>query len=230
MALPEPLDPVFVNDPHPASHNEERDAINDLIGEVEQRIVKPAGAAFGDLLRWNGTSWETTETRFLEGEGRPDGQVAAPVGSRYIDMLGEQGAVEWAKRAGGDTNTGWICLAGDTGLRGIAGQLDKRTSGTIHTAHLNRTNYVVELYIDMTMPNNDASPYTLWTLPVGFRPRADRYGALGDNKEGADTRGTVVLADGRIQILTPVSGKRDRYFGVWTTQDAWPNALPGSAL
>lgn len=229
MALPEPLDPVFVGDPLPAALNEERQAINSLTGEVEERIPFPTGAAFGDLLRWNGVSWETTETRFLEGEGRPDGQVAAPIGSRYIDKLGAQGAVEWVKRAGTpDSAVGWICLAGDTGDRVVTAQILKRTGTTVQEAHLQRSGQIVHFYLDITMPTSTASPYLVYNLPVGFRPVHNIYGGLNDNKEGADTGGTVVAADGVVNIYNPVAGKRDRYHGIWPTQDAWPSSLPGT--
>lgn len=228
MALPEHLDPVFVGGPLPAALNEERDAINSLTGEVEDRIPFPTGAAFGDLLRWNGVAWETTETRFLEGDGRPDGQVAAPVGSRYIDKTGAQGAVEWVKRAGGDTNTGWICLAGDTGDRDVSADILKRTNAVVASAHLQRSGQIVHFYLDITMPTNNASPYNVYNLPVGFRPVHQIFGGLTDNKEGADTGGTMVNSDGTINIYGPVSGKRDRYHGIWPTQQAWPEALPGT--
>lgn len=224
-----PLAHVFVDEPHPAAHNEERDAINQLQTDVDARIPFPTGAQFGDLLRWNGVSWETTETRFLEGAGRPDGVVAAPVGSRYIDTTGAQGAVEWVKRAGADTNTGWICLAGDTGPRNVVG-LVSIGNGTIHSAILIRSAQIVELHLDITMPGNKASPYTVLTLPVGFRPQYNRYGGLSDNKEGADTGGTQVASDGAVIVFGPVSGKRDRYSGNWITANAWPTALPGVSM
>lgn len=227
MVLPEPLEQVFVNDPLPAALNEERDAINTLDDAVDDRIPFPSGAATGDLLRWDGTKWVTTETRFFEGNGRPDGQVAAPVGSRYIDKTGADGAVEWIKRVG-DLNTGWICLAGQTGRRDISALIVKRTTAVVNAAYLIRINYVVELYIDITMPNNTASPYSLLTLPAGFRPIYNKYGALTDNKEGADTGGTYIGTDGTVNIYNPVAGKRDRYSGTWLTEEPWPTSLPGT--
>lgn len=224
------LQPVSEGDPHVPAHNVEREAINALEEALKTKISLPSGAAFGDLLRWNGDSWETTETRFLEGEGRPDGQVAAPVGSRYIDKLGAQGAVEWVKRAGTpDSNVGWICLAGDTGNRTITSSILKRTGSVVSAAYLQRSGQIVHFYADITMPSsNVTSPYKIYDLPVGFRPVHDIYGGLTDNKEGADTGGTLVSASGVINIYNPVATKRDRYHGIWPTQDAWPAALPGS--
>lgn len=225
-----PLQPVSEGDPHVPAHNSERDAINSLEVSVQSRIPFPTGAFTGDLLRYDGVNWVTTETRFFEGEGRPDGVFAAPVGSRYIDKLGQQGAVEWVKRAGADSNQGWMCIAGDTGPRNVAEMVDKRVNGTIYNAVLIRVGQVVEFHIDIKMPTNVTSPYLLLTLPSGFCPQYDRYGGISDNKEGADTGGTLVAADGRVQIFVPVSAKRDRYSGNWLTSNAWPTSLPGLPL
>lgn len=225
----DPLEPVYVGDSLPGALNEERDAINELAVGLETKISLPSGAAVGDLLRWDGIEWLTTETRFFEGDGRPDGVVAGPVGSRYIDKTGAQGAVEWVKRSGGDTNTGWICLAGDTGPRNVAAQTIPG-NGTVLSAILIRSGQVVEFHIYLTMPSNKPSPYLAYTLPTGFRPQYNRYGGLTDNKEGADTGGTLVASDGRILFYNPVATKSDRYSGNWLTADAWPTALPGSAI
>lgn len=224
-----PLDPVAQGDPHVPAHNAERAAINQLETDVADRIPFPSGAAYGDLLWYDGINWMTTQTRYLEGEGRPEGVVAAPVGSRYHDTVGAQGAVEWTKKAGGDTNQGWICLAGDTGARNITSLVDIG-NGTVHKCVLLRVGQTVEFYIDLTMPSNRTSPYTALAVPNGFRPQYERYGGLQDNKEGADTNGTRVLQDGSIIFLGIVSSKRDRYNGHWLTADAWPNTLPGVAL
>jgi hypothetical protein len=230
MVLPNPLEQVFVNDPLPAALNEERDAINTLDGAVDDRIPFPSGAQTGDLLKWDGSKWATTETRFLEDDGRPDGRVAGPIGTRYIDRLGTTGAVEWVKRAGtADSNTGWICLAGETGPRDISGDIVKRSTATVYSAIILRSGQVVTFYVDMAMPNNVASPYTIYTLPVGFRPTHDIYGGITDNKEGADLGGTLVDNNGAINIYTPKAGVRDRYHGTWITADAWPSSYPGPA-
>lgn len=224
------LEPVSSGDPHVPAHNAEREAINALEEALGTKISLPPGAATGDLLRWDGTQWLTTETRFFEGEGRPDGVIAAPIGSRYIDKLGAQGAVEWVKRAGTpDSALGWICLAGDTGDRVVTAQILKRVGSVIHEAHLQRSGQIVHFYVDLTMPStNVASPYKVYDLPAGFRPVHNIYGGLTDNKEGADTGGSVVAADGVVNIYNPVAGKRDRYHGIWPTQNAWPDILPGT--
>src|ERR1044072_1845282 len=210
MVLPNPLVPVFVGDPLPAALNEERDAINLLDTAVEERIEIPTGAMTGDLLRFNGIKWVTTDTRFLEGNGRPDGQVAAPVGSRYIDKVAAQGAVEWVKRGGGDNNTGWICLAGDTGSRNIGGLVNKRSTAVVTDAILRRIGVVCELYLYLTMPNNEDSPWDVLQLPTGFRPNGDRFGMLQDNREGA-AKSTAILSNGTVNLYSIVKNVRDRW-------------------
>lgn len=223
-----PLLPVSSGDPHVAAHNAERDAINALETAMDTKITLPAGAATGDFLRWDGVQWTTTETRFFEGEGRPDGAFAAPVGSRYIDKTASQGAVEWVKRSGGDSNAGWMCLAGDTGLRNIASLVSKPAGAIINTAYVRRIGQVVDFYFDLTMPSSTAN-WQLLTSLAGFAPGFNRYAGLQDNSELGNTRGTVIEADGGIVIYGPQPGNRDRYEGTFLTPDPWPTSLPGVA-
>ena len=223
-----PLDPIAQGDTHVPAHNEEREAINALEQTMEGKITLPAGLQTGDLLVWDGTQIVSTETRFLEGNGRPDGQVAAPVGSRYIDKTGAQGAVEWAKRAGGTTNVGWICLAGDTGWRDISAVID-RGNGTIHTARIRRIGHLVDLYLDITMPSNKTTTWPLFSAMPGFSPGISRYGILIDNQELA-TNGNYINSLGGITFTGVIGGKRDRYSGTWSTSDAWPSPLPGASI
>lgn len=51
---------------------------------------------------------------FLTGTGFPNGVVAAPVGSIYVDKSLTCGALLWIKQTG-TGNTGWMVLSGDTG-------------------------------------------------------------------------------------------------------------------
>lgn len=51
---------------------------------------------------------------FLAGTGFPNGVVAAPAGSIYVDKNLTSGALLWIKQTGAG-NTGWRVLSGDTG-------------------------------------------------------------------------------------------------------------------
>lgn len=219
------LNPVFVGGPLPSALNEERTAINNLDAAVAARIPKPAGANVGDLLRFDGTNWVSTTTRTFEGEGPPNGIVAAPVGSRYVDTVGTRGAVEWVKQTGGAGNTGWLCLTGNTGRRNIASLIDIG-NGTVNAAYITRIGSLVDLYLDVTMPSNKTATWSLYPSLAGFGPGYSRYGALNDNTAG---NGSLVVTSGGVALYSVVGGVRDRFAGTWLTQDVWPAALPGIA-
>ena len=221
------LDPVAQGDPHVPAHNEEREAINNLQTALESKITLPAGAATGDLLRWDGVEWVTTETRFFEGNGRPDGVFAAPVGSRYIDKTAQQGAVEWVKRTGGDSNTGWLCLAGDTGLRNISSLLAKPNGAVVNTAYVRRVGSVVDIYLDVKMPSGGATWNPISAIP-GFGPGYSRLGAFTPYL-GTANAGNAIDNDGGIFLYGPVAGKQDRFAATFLTPDPWPVTLPGVA-
>ena len=52
----------------------------------------------------------------IHGTGMPNGKVAAPVGTTYVDTAVTNGALKWIKRTG-NNNQGWEVLTGDTGWR-----------------------------------------------------------------------------------------------------------------
>lgn len=223
MALPN----VAQDDPHVSAHNAERAAINQINIDLPKKIDKPTLPQKGDVLVYDGTKWSSLNIGYFSGTGGPEGQVAAPIGSRYTDTTAATGAVEYIK-ATGTGATGWLLIGGYTGVRNISTLVDKRNNGIVNAAHLSRANNVVECYFDLKMPSSITSPYTLLTLPVGFRPPFDRYGGLQDNNESA-AASTLVSAAGLCQLFTIVSGKSDRWQGTWITRDPWPNALPGTA-
>lgn len=219
--------PVSSGDPHVPAHNAERDAINALQTTIVDKMDKPKIPREGDVLRYDGTKWDTYQSRFFEGTGAPNGAVAAPIGSEYVDRAATNGAVKWTKAGDDGGNTGWLLTSGDTGFRNISPLIDIRSNGVVYTAILRRVGDFVDLYLDLKNPTNTASPWTVLTLPVGFRPGFDRYGALQDNSEAA-AQSSAVLATGVVNLYTLTSGKRDRYQGQWSTRDTWPTALPGS--
>lgn len=223
-----PLPMKSEGDPHVAGHNEERAAINQLEEDVAARIIKPPNPAVGSILRWDGSNWVLAPIRLFFGTGSPEGSIAAPIGSRYVDTTPDSGAVEWIKRTGLSTdNTGWILsVYADTGWRNVSASLSMRSNGIVHSAQIRRTNDVVDVYFDLTMPTNETAPFNFYDFPLGFRPSFSRYGALQDNKEGATTS-TQVETDGSANLFGLVGGKRDRYNGSWTTDDPWPAVLPG---
>ena len=55
----------------------------------------------------------------IHGTGMPNGKVAAPVGTTYVDIAVTNGALKWIKRKG-DNNQGWEVLTGDTGWKRLS--------------------------------------------------------------------------------------------------------------
>ena len=55
----------------------------------------------------------------IHGTGMPNGKVAAPVGTTYIDTNVTNGALKWIKRKG-DNNQGWEVIYGDTGWKRLS--------------------------------------------------------------------------------------------------------------
>lgn len=223
------LEHVSTDDPHVAAHNEERDAINDLQEEMVLKIQKPAVPQVGDLLRYDGSNWVSSASRLFEGNGQPQGVVAAPIGSTYIQLDGTTGAVRWLKAAGVDENdnTGWILEIGDTGWRNVLASVALPSGAAKYVANLRRINNLVQVYFDLDTPAAGSS-WNVMTLPVGFRPRFTMYGALTDNNEAA-AKSTYVNSAGVVN-LSIITNKRDRFNGMWFTEDPWPGALPGTAL
>ncbi len=175
-----PIDPSGARITTAAALNEQRTAINTLQNTMVEKISMPAGAATGDLLRWSGIEWETTETRFLEGNGAPNGVVSAPLGSRYIDKLATLGQVEWVKATGGGGNTGWIVLAGDSGWIGVgnAGAPAFQNGwanygGSWSKAGYRKLNGIVHLEGLVLRAGSMAA--NIFTLPVGSRPHDDMH-------------------------------------------------------
>jgi hypothetical protein len=221
--------PVSTNDPHVAAHNEERDAINELQDDLGTKLDLPSNPLTGEMLRYDGLKWARTTARYFEGEGSPEGVIAAPVGSRYVDKNATGGAIEWIKRFGlATSNTGWILSAySDTGWRNVLGMLQKPSGSVGYTAMIRRVGMMVDAYFDLETPNANGN-WDFLTLPDGFRPTFSRYGALQDNKENAATS-TYVSAAGLCRLTTIKGSWRDRFNGTWMTTDNWPAVLPGVA-
>lgn len=223
--------PVNTGDPHVAAHNEEREAINSIQDELPLKLSLPTNPLVGELLRFDGTAWARSKTRIFEGNGQPEGVVAAPIGSRYVDVGAEEGAVEWLKASGVDANdnTGWILLAGDTGWRNVSNLINRRSTAVVYAAYIRRVNQTVDMYFDFQTPTNTSTPWTFLTVPLGFRPTFLRFGVLQDNNEAA-AKTTSISAAGEANLNYPEAAKRDRWNASFTTTDPWPAVLPGTPV
>lgn len=161
-----PLVPVAEGDPHVPAHNEERDVINDLEVAVAGRVPFPVSPTLGSVLRWDGDKWATSKFRIFEGNGPPEGVIAAPVGSRYVNLTGAGGTAEYYKGSGTGT-TGWTPINQDTGWQAITpGSGWAHISGQSGQARM--INDVV--YFRGAMERVSGSGLTVGSIPSGFQP------------------------------------------------------------
>nr|DAV11049.1 MAG TPA: hypothetical protein [Caudoviricetes sp.] len=79
----------------------------------------------------------------IHGTGFPNGKVAAPVGTTYVDTAVTNGALKWIKRKG-DNNQGWEVLTGDTGWK----RLSISSGYNQSTLRVRRINNIVTYKLD----------------------------------------------------------------------------------
>ena len=128
--------------------------------------VPTTGNNPGDLLRWNGTVWIQTTTKFHEGTGNPNGVVTAPVGSQFVNTEsgGYNGARRWTK-ATGSGNTGWVVVDGDTGLMDARPLLVNSWQASVF--EVQRTAMDIRVRVDWVRSGTHVD---MLTLPSGYRP------------------------------------------------------------
>lgn len=186
----------------------------------------------------------------IHGTGMPNGKVAAPVGTTYVDTAATNGALKWIKRTGTD-NQGWEVLTGDTGWRTLqivsklgASYLKVRRKndtvmyqfgglswGWFGVIRRGGAGYQIQpsdrernCYI---LPNNN--------VPQGFRPEFSLIGGIYNDKGtpygtwylGGPTDGNML----RFQFTDPVPTDRDigdiRVSSImYLTSEPWPTRLP----
>jgi len=158
--------------------------------------------------------------RFYEGVGAPEGKVAAPVGTSYIDSAATTGAIRWIKTSGTGA-TGWKVEYGDTGWRDLSSLLPSGVSGTINFRRQNDWVYLLLVNIsgltgNVTLNIPDTAPRNSHYMEVAIANTrtAERqlFRALGNN-----------------HVLMPNGTNSTAYGSVsWMTQSPWPTTLPGT--
>lgn len=115
-------------------------------------------------------------------------------------------------------------IYGDTGDRNITSLWDGGVGGG--TVTLSRTGQIVELAVYQNVATANASKYT---LPAGFRPSKSllfddpMYGANGSSQR------VILSIAGSVSVFGTNAGDTIYMVLSWTTRDAWPVTLPGSA-
>ncbi len=140
--------------------------------------VPTTGNNPGDLLRWNGTVWIQTATKFLEGTGNPNGVVTAPVGSTFVNTEsgGYNGARRWTK-ATGSGNTGWVVVDGDTGWRDITTYMSNLAPANAGTVKVKRVGkQVTYAFNNVLLASGTGSLLIYNGVPAGYRPASESNG------------------------------------------------------
>lgn len=212
------------------------DAKGDLyVGTANDTVARLAVGSNGAVLvadsaQTAGVRWTTA--RRLEGTGAPEGVVAAPPGSTFLQTdatTDVKGWIRWLK-ATGTGNTGWVAgPEADTGTRTIA------VDGTNWSGNLvvRRIGPLV-MWRSSGLAMASSAGVDAWTasaLPAGFRP-------VTGMSFHAPTRNT---SSGAISVLEIAATGVGTYRGTLTagqsitfgasgpTADAWLSSLPGSA-
>ena len=198
----------------------------------------------------NGTSygpWTLQGPR--TGTGSPEGVVAAPVGTEYVDTAATNGAIKWIK-ATGTGNTGWRVLYGDTGVRDItleaiaaAGSnpgLFNPSSTDWNTITARRVGERVTVRISYMWGATAGGVEVIAKLPHGFRPQGyrvlERPEQIGGDLSGWDygfIYGPEEVEVGKagnfeVSATCAASYYEGTFVYSYSTTDPWPTVLPGT--
>lgn len=186
----------------------------------------------------------------IHGTGMPNGKVAAPVGTTYVDTVATNGALKWIKRTGTD-NQGWEVLTGDTGWRTLtivsklgASYLKVRRKNDTVMYQFGGLSWGWFGIVRRGGPGYSIQPSDrernvfilgLNKVPHGFRSEFSLIGGIYNDK--GTPYGTWYVGgpgDGnmlRFQFTDPVPTDRDigdiRVSSImYLTNDPWPTTLP----
>lgn len=182
----------------------------------------------------------------IHGRGMPNGTVAAPVGTTYVDEAVTNGALKWIKKSG-TGNTGWEVLIGDTGWK-ILPSVSKLGNSFVK---IRRVNNVVSYQFGglswgwfgivrrggagyvLQGSDKERNCYIIQNggIPIGYRAEASLIGNIYNDK--GVSYGTWYLGGNgdynqlRFQFTDPVPTDRDigdiRVSSIsYLTSDAWP--------
>ena len=160
------------------------------------------------------------------GTGSPEGNIAAPIWSVYIDTAATNGAIRWIKTSG-TGSAGWRVEYGDTGWRNISSLLTNGWGGSVYVRRINTS---VELRVE-GLTRSETS-YDIMNIPAGFLPDAVsgfgfRFVLHQADSTASQTRFRLVSNKLTTVNTSTVPGP---YYGtaVWNISEAWPATLPGT--
>jgi len=164
----------------------------------------------------------------LTGTGFPEGVIAAPVGTEYVDTAATNGAVKWLKTTG-TGNTGWQVAYGDTGWRSLTLSANF-SGGSLWIRRIGERIYLRLLATLATdpgwsapfaMPAGWAPPSTLHTPVVGVSSAGlAAWLYIGGASRAGETYYRVTGGGLPIEVSCVTT---------WpAAAGAWPTTLPGT--
>lgn len=195
-------------------------------GNYTVRATNDAGGTLkSPLIMTRGGTVVIDGIHHVKGTGSPEGAIAAPVGSRYVDTAATNGAIEWIKATGAG-NTGWKVMYGDTGWRNISASLMNGWTGTVM---LRRYNDGVELNLFNLAVGTGTQ---LLSIPLGFRAIKNSNFLLRASTTGQDVvNGSFDTAGSLHVTLSSIVPNTNSHTVMWSAGGlSWPTgALPGTA-
>ena len=172
----------------------------------------------------------------LTGTGFPEGVVAAPVGTEYLDTAGTLGAWRWLKVSGAG-NTGWVVTYGDTGWRNITSLAPDASMFPGLDLQYRRSTAYAQLYVAFTALTARSLPGSLIpaSTPAGIQKPEKGPGwgpAYHFIPTGTTTGGGTVYAflwsDNGGLSLDATAGTALRSVWTYPVASPWPTTLPGT--
>lgn len=164
-------------------------------------------------------------SRFLTGTGSPEGILAAPVGTEYVDTVAATGAWRWLKKSGTGV-TGWDAVGSpDTGWVPVTFQNGWTAAGhpSPTTPAIRRVGPSVLIRV-RGLDGSAATSPTIATLPSWARPASADGGLV---YIGSTVRPSTIYSDGTWSVAgangQPGLGAA-MTFSV-TTSKPWPSSL-----
>lgn len=190
---------------------------------LDARVTKTGDTMTGQLVV---PSLDLGGVKIFSGNGFPEGVISAPVGSKYIDSVATNGAVEWVKMSG-TGNTGWVVTVGDTGVIQIS---ITSVDGTFIYPHIFLRRIGNMVYFGLYDHISAAYTFEAGSIPAGFNiithGSSNRdcvpIAIYGDGTDVPRDWGRIA-ADGSVYIPGHTSVPHGQVS--YLTEDAWPGGL-----
>lgn len=165
--------------------------------------------------------------------------IANPTFTGNVVVPAGNAANEAAQITAFDATTGRLAIGGyeigDSGYRSVSSTLESFLTAVSAAGRIRRTGNVV--FFAITSQSAVTKTFTtgawelLYTLPSGFRPEEPTMDQLVTGAfEAGTTPPRAGLRGGNPSVLGSATNPRIYFAGTWTTRDAWPASLPGTAV